>query len=96
LKGYQCGTVYKPIFVEAQAAAAVALYLRAGQTPPASLVAAKSTDPSNKKEVPSVFLKPIWVTTDNMNDTVIHDQAVKVSDICTPQLQQACSQAGIK
>ena len=30
LKGYQCGTVYKPIFAEAQAAAALALYLRAG------------------------------------------------------------------
>ena len=31
LKGYQCGTVYKPIYAEAQAAAALALYLRAGQ-----------------------------------------------------------------
>ena len=30
LKGYQCGTVYKPIYLEAQAAAALALYLRAG------------------------------------------------------------------
>jgi D-xylose transport system substrate-binding protein len=38
LKGYQCGTVYKPFYAEAQAAAALALYLRAGQTPPASLV----------------------------------------------------------
>ena len=37
LKGYQCGTVYKPIYLEAQGAAAVALYLRAGQTPPPSL-----------------------------------------------------------
>ena len=34
LKGYQCGTVYKPIYLEAQAAAALAMYLRAGQTPP--------------------------------------------------------------
>ncbi len=38
LKGYQCGTVYKPIYLEAQAAAALALYLRAGQTPPTALV----------------------------------------------------------
>ena len=29
LSGYQCGTVYKPIYLEAQAAAALALYLRA-------------------------------------------------------------------
>jgi len=34
LKGYQCGTVYKPIYLEAQGAAAIALYLRAGKTPP--------------------------------------------------------------
>src|SRR5206468_635905 len=32
LKGYQCGTVYKPVYAEAQAAAALALYLRAGPT----------------------------------------------------------------
>ena len=30
LAGYQCGTVYKPIYLEAQAAAALALYVRAG------------------------------------------------------------------
>ena len=30
LSGYQCGTVYKPIYLEAQAAVALALYLRAG------------------------------------------------------------------
>ena len=32
LDDYQCMTVYKPIYVEAQAAVAVALYLRAGKT----------------------------------------------------------------
>ena len=30
LSGYQCGTAYKPIYLEAQAAVALALYLRAG------------------------------------------------------------------
>ena len=34
ISGYQCGTVYKPVFLEAQAAAALAMYLRAGITPP--------------------------------------------------------------
>ena len=37
LKGYQCGTVYKPIYLEAQAAAAIALYLRAGEKAAAPL-----------------------------------------------------------
>ena len=46
-------TVYKPIYLEAQAAAAVALYLRAGQKPPSSLVNAKT---NNKvTDVPSVL-----------------------------------------
>src|SRR5437764_3475069 len=44
LKDYQCGTVYKPIYLEAQAAAALALYLRASETPPASLVNATTQD----------------------------------------------------
>jgi D-xylose transport system substrate-binding protein len=95
LAGYQCGSVYKPIYVEAQAAAALALYLRAGQTPPKALVNASTDDPTANKKVPSVFLKPTWVTTDNMNDTVIKDQFVKASDICTAELQSACAAAGI-
>ena len=38
ISGYQCGTVYKPIYLEAQAAVALAMYLRAGVTPPTTLV----------------------------------------------------------
>ena len=38
LAGYQCGTVYKPIYLEAQAAAALALYVRAGVPAPTSLL----------------------------------------------------------
>ena len=44
LKGYQCGTVYKPIFAEAQAAVALALFLRADKTPPSSLVNSTTED----------------------------------------------------
>ena len=38
LAGYQCGTVYKPIYLEAQAAVALAMFLRANKTPPSALV----------------------------------------------------------
>jgi D-xylose transport system substrate-binding protein len=34
VSGYQCGTVYEPIYREAQATIALAMYLRAGITPP--------------------------------------------------------------
>src|SRR5207344_3340030 len=66
LKGYQCGTVYKPIYLEAQAAAALAMYLRAGQTPPDSLVNATTKDTTLGQDIQSVYTTPIWVTTQNM------------------------------
>ena len=95
LAGYQCGTVYKPIYTEAQAAAALALYLRAGMTPPASLVNARTYDPQGHVQVPSVLLKPVWVTTGNMAATVVRDGFVQVSRLCVGQLRAACRRAGI-
>ena len=95
LAGYQCGTVYKPIYLEAQASAAVAIYVRAGKTPPDDLVNGKTPDTQSNVDVPSVLLTPLWVTPDNMADTVIKDGAVKASDICTAALKSACKAAGI-
>ncbi len=95
LKGYQCGTVYKPIYLEAQAAAALALYLRAGLEPPASLVAATTEDTEIGADIPSVYAVPIWVTSENMNDTVVADEAVTVDDLCAGDVADACTAAGI-
>ena len=58
LSGYQCGTVYKPIYIEAQAAVALAMFLRAGQTPPAALVNGSVTDTKSNTAVPSVLGTP--------------------------------------
>src|SRR5690348_7099525 len=96
LKGYQCGTVYKPIYEEAQAAAALALYLRAGVTPPPSLVNERTYDPQDHVEVPSVLLKPVWVTTSNMAATVVRNGFVQVSQLCAGALRAACRRAGIQ
>src|SRR6266536_1040661 len=95
LKGYQCGTVYKPFFAEAQAAAALALYLRAGVTPPSTLVNATTQDTTLSKDIASVYTTPIWVTTENMADTVVKDGAIKVADLCAGPLASACQAAGI-
>src|ERR1700760_184645 len=76
LSGYQCGTVYKPIYLEAQAAVALAMYLRAGQTPPATLANGTTQDSKENKAVPSVLLAPQWVTGKNMQATVIKDNFV--------------------
>jgi D-xylose transport system substrate-binding protein len=95
LAGYQCGTVYKSIAVEAQAAVAMALFLRAGQTPPAGLANGTTKDSTANADVKSVLLTPVWVTTQNMAATVVKDNFVKVSDICPAALASACAAAKI-
>ena len=95
LAGYQCGTVYKPIDIEAQAAVALAMFLRAGKTPPAALVNGTTKDTKAAVSVPSVLLKPEWVTTTNMNSTVIADGAIKASALCVGAYAADCKAAGI-
>jgi D-xylose transport system substrate-binding protein len=95
LAGYQCGTVYKPIYLEAQAAVALAMYLRAGKTPPSSLVNGTTEDSQTHTSVPSVLSAPIWVTTANMNSTVIADQFVPAQQLCVGSYAAACKAAGI-
>jgi len=95
LSGYQCGTVYKAVFKEAQAAAALAVSLRAGKTPPASLLNGTTEDINEKKAVPSVLLQPTWVTPSNMNSTVIADKFVPASQLCSGSYAEACKKAGI-
>jgi len=99
LQGYQCGSVYKPIYLEAQAAVALATYLRAGQTPPAGLVngTTTTTDTSNSAtSEPAVLLTPYWVNTANMESTVIKDQFVKASDLCAKAGADVCTKYGIQ
>jgi D-xylose transport system substrate-binding protein len=100
LKGYQCGTVYKPFYAEAQAAAALAIYLRAGQTPPTTLVNDTTKDDVLNKDIASVYTTPRWVTTENMADTVIKDDDTigigpTAADVCTGAVASACTKAGI-
>jgi len=111
ISGYQCGTVYKPIWLEAQAAAALAIYLRAGVTPPMGLVNGTTPDSmatsAASKNVASVLLTPSWVTASKIEATVIKDKVIKVSDLCTnvapkvhgqtvPTFKADCKTYGIK
>ena len=97
LSGYQCGTVYKPIYEEAQAAVALAMYLRAGKTPPASLVNGTTEDIGATPHiaVPSVLLTPEWVTPTNMNATIIKDKFVPAAQLCAGAYAADCKAAGI-
>jgi D-xylose transport system substrate-binding protein len=97
LNGYQCGSVYKPIYKEAQDAVALATILRAGQTPPSSLLNSTTSPPTgvSGSQQPASLLTPTWVTSQNMNDTVIKDQFVSASTLCNAVGASVCSAAGI-
>ena len=95
ISGYQCGTVYKPIYLEAQAAAALALYLRAGKTVPSSLANGTAKDTVSHTTVKSVLLKPEYVIPTNVEQTVVKDGFVPASQICVGAYAADCTKYGI-
>jgi D-xylose transport system substrate-binding protein len=95
IAGYQCGTVYKPIYLEAQAAAALAMYLRAGVTPPSKLVNGFATDVNTHTNVPSILETPEWVVPSTVESTVIKDGFVPASQLCAGSYAADCSKYGI-
>jgi D-xylose transport system substrate-binding protein len=97
LQGFQCGSVYKPVYIEAQAAVALATYLRAGQTPPSGFVNGTTTDPKNPATTePAVLLTPDWVNAANMEATVITDKFITATDLCKAVGASVCTSAGIQ
>jgi len=97
LTDYQCGSVYKAVYLEAQDAVALATVLRAGATPPAALVNGTTTPPSGVtgNPQPASLLVPIWVNKANMESTVIKDKFVDVATLCSKATAAVCSANGI-
>ena len=96
LQGYQCGSVYKAVYKEAQASVAMATILLAGATPPSALLNGTTVDPANPSITePATLLTPVWVTAANMESTVVKDGFDSASSICSIAGQAACSAAGI-
>ncbi len=94
LAGYQYMTVYKPIYEEVAAAATLALYARAGQTPDASLLNGEVDATSHK--TPSLLLTPLSVNASNIASTVIADKFIDQAQLCSGDFAAACATAGIK
>jgi D-xylose transport system substrate-binding protein len=97
LTDYQCGTVYKAVYLEAQDAVALATVLRAGATPPAGLVNGTTAPPSGVtgSSQPASLLVPIWVNKANMESTVIKDKFVDVATLCSKAGAAVCTANGI-
>jgi D-xylose transport system substrate-binding protein len=94
LAGEQYMTVYKAIIPEAEAAAELAVALVNGEDPPSGLVNGKIDN--GMEQVPSVLLKPVAVTKDNINDTIVKDKFWSVDEICGGKYAAACKEAGIQ
>ena len=91
LAGDQCMSVYKPVALEANAAAHLALELREGVTP------TERTTPilAGDHDVPSVLLTPIAVTKANIKQTVLRDGFRTVEEICTGRYLALCHTDGL-
>jgi D-xylose transport system substrate-binding protein len=97
LQGYQCGSVYKAVYKEAQDAVSLGIILLAGQTPPAALLNGTTVDPANSSITePASLITPVWVNKTNMESTVVQDGFDKASAICAIAGASTCSAAGIK
>src|SRR5438309_4786862 len=98
LTDYQCGSVYKAVYLEAQAAVALATVLRASATPPPALVNGTTAPPSpvaGSTQQPAILLVPIWVNKANIKDTVIQDNFVDKAALCQKVTAAVCTAAGI-
>jgi D-xylose transport system substrate-binding protein len=97
LTNFQCGSVYKAVYLEAQDAVALATILRANLTPPAELLNGTTSPPTGTAgtQQPASLLVPIWVNVANMNATVIKDNFVDKTALCAAAGAAACAAAGI-
>ncbi len=97
LQGYQCGSVYKAVYEEAQDAVSLATILRAGKTPPTALVNSTTTPPHGVtgSPQPASLLTPVWVDGANMATTVIKDKFIDASTLCTAVGTSVCTAAHI-
>ena len=91
LSGTQTCTIYKDATAEANAAATLAVALIKGTTP-AGLTT--SNDPTGKRSVPSILLKPELITIANVGDP-IKSGAVPYASVCTGAFVALCTKAGI-
>ena len=97
LTDFQCGSVYKAVYLEAQDAVALATVLRASLTPPSGLVNGTTAPPSGTtgNSQPASLLVPLWTTKANMASTVIKDAFVDKAALCSKAGAAACTAAGI-
>jgi D-xylose transport system substrate-binding protein len=94
LTGDQLMTVYQPIIDIAETSAELAVPIAQGKQPPGDLASGEVDN--GMKKVPSALLETFAVQPDNIDSTVVKEGFLKVEDICTPQVADACKEVGLE
>lgn len=93
--GTQCGTVFKDVNLEAEAAAQLAIAILKNDGSADDLVNGEVEDTQAGKMVKSVFATPVWVTQDNINEPFDAGYTT-VEKVCTADFADACAELGLK
>jgi D-xylose transport system substrate-binding protein len=86
LAGEQAMTVYFSIKDQATKAANLAVQVARGEKP----TGIETSVDNGAKKVPTIFLKPVTITKDNIADTVIADDFVAWKDVCVGKYKKYC------
>lgn len=91
--GDQYATVYLDIETQAMITAQIAAAIVRGEEVPADLQNGETDDGSNV--IPSYLQVPLAVTLENIQEVLIDSGYLTVEDICTPEYEAACTEAGL-
>lgn len=91
LSGWQTMTTYKPIKLEAEAAAEAAVQMLNGEE-----IITTNTINNGQNDIPFIKLEPIVVTKENIAETVIADGFRTWEEICVGEIAQFCPSPEIR
>ena len=94
IAGTQCGSVFKDVNLEAEAASKVAIALLKNDGTAAALVNGKVTDTTANREVASIFATPVWVTQANIK-APFDAGYTTTAKVCTGDFAAACTKLGL-
>jgi D-xylose transport system substrate-binding protein len=94
IAGTQCGSVFKDVNLEADAAAKIAIAMLKNDGSADALVNGSVPDTQTKRTVKSVFATPVWVTQANIK-APFDAGYTTVAKVCTAPFAAACTKLGL-
>jgi D-xylose transport system substrate-binding protein len=94
IAGTQCGTVFKDVNLEADAAAKTAIAIVKNDGSAKALVNGEVNDTEANKKVPSVFATPVWITQENIK-APFDAGYTTTAKVCTADFKAACTKLGL-